>query len=132
MCYIYRFPHITYPYSSCICSFLQQHPYFCYFCVYGASHSSLLIESTDSMIRYFIYFSRNVTSVQSTAHVYTPPSIISSLSSSMCVIGNNLCTCMSTSLVLLFCGLDEPANVYPGHVTAIYFVLLYGNIPPLI
>ena len=26
--YIYRFPHITYPYSSCICSLLQQHPYF--------------------------------------------------------------------------------------------------------
>ena len=26
--YIYIFPHITYPYSSCICSFLQQHPYF--------------------------------------------------------------------------------------------------------
>ena len=25
---IYRFPHITYPYSSCICFFLQQHPYF--------------------------------------------------------------------------------------------------------
>ena len=25
---IYRFPHSTYPYSSCICSFLQQHPYF--------------------------------------------------------------------------------------------------------
>ena len=24
---VYRFPHITYPYSSCICSFLQQHPY---------------------------------------------------------------------------------------------------------
>ena len=24
-----RFPHITYPYSSCICSFLQQHTYFC-------------------------------------------------------------------------------------------------------
>ena len=23
-----RFPHITYPYSSCICSFLQQHPCF--------------------------------------------------------------------------------------------------------
>ena len=21
-------PHTTYPYSSCICSFLQQHPYF--------------------------------------------------------------------------------------------------------
>ena len=28
---VYRFPHITYPYSSCICSFLQQHltPTFC-------------------------------------------------------------------------------------------------------
>ena len=26
--YNYRLPHITYPYSSCICSFLQQHPYF--------------------------------------------------------------------------------------------------------
>ena len=23
---VYRFPHITYPYSSCICSFSQQHP----------------------------------------------------------------------------------------------------------
>ena len=27
---VYRFPHITYSYSSCICSFLQQHPYFLY------------------------------------------------------------------------------------------------------
>ena len=26
--YIYRFLHTTYPHSSCICSFLQQHPYF--------------------------------------------------------------------------------------------------------
>ena len=25
---IYRFPHTTYPYSSCICTFLQQNPYF--------------------------------------------------------------------------------------------------------
>ena len=25
---VYRFPHTTYPYSFCICSFLQQHPYF--------------------------------------------------------------------------------------------------------
>ena len=23
---IYRFPHTTYPYSSCICTLLQQHP----------------------------------------------------------------------------------------------------------
>ena len=31
--YIYRFHHTTYPYSSCICSFLQQHPYFSFFFV---------------------------------------------------------------------------------------------------
>ena len=29
--HVYRFPHTTYPYSSCICSFLQQQPYFCSF-----------------------------------------------------------------------------------------------------
>ena len=28
---VYRFSHITYPYSSCICSFLQQHPYLLFF-----------------------------------------------------------------------------------------------------
>ena len=25
---VYRFPHTTYPYSSCICYFLQQNPNF--------------------------------------------------------------------------------------------------------
>ena len=25
--HVYRFPHITYPYSNCISYFLQQHPY---------------------------------------------------------------------------------------------------------
>ena len=30
---VYRFPHTTYPYSSCVCSFLQQHPY-CLFIFY--------------------------------------------------------------------------------------------------
>ena len=30
---VYTFPHTTYPYSSCICSFWQQHPYsFVQFC----------------------------------------------------------------------------------------------------
>ena len=28
---VYRFPRTTYPYSSCICSFLQHHPYFLFF-----------------------------------------------------------------------------------------------------
>ena len=28
---VYKYPHITYPYSSCICSYLQQHPYFLFF-----------------------------------------------------------------------------------------------------
>ena len=31
---VYRLPHITYPYSSCICSFLQQHRTFCSFFIY--------------------------------------------------------------------------------------------------
>ena len=25
---VYRFHHTTYPYTACICSLLQQHPYF--------------------------------------------------------------------------------------------------------
>ena len=31
---VYRFPHTTYPYSSCICSFLQQHPSFLFICLF--------------------------------------------------------------------------------------------------
>ena len=27
---VYTFPHTTYPYSSCICSFWQQHPFKCF------------------------------------------------------------------------------------------------------
>ena len=30
---IYRLPHITNPYSSCICSFLQQHPNCLFICL---------------------------------------------------------------------------------------------------
>ena len=41
------FLHITYPYSSCICSFLQQHPYFWLiffsFLVLAGDKNSLLI-----------------------------------------------------------------------------------------
>ena len=29
---VYRFPHTTYPYSSCICSFCSSIPTFCSFC----------------------------------------------------------------------------------------------------
>ena len=47
---IYRFPHTTYPYSSCIRTFLQQHPYFfvhlkkCFSFLY-------IIESVNSISR---------------------------------------------------------------------------------
>ena len=41
---VYRFSHITYPYSSCICSFLQQHPYFLFI-------FNIIIESIDSISR---------------------------------------------------------------------------------
>ena len=36
---VYRFPHTTYPYFTCICYFVQQHPYFlfikkkCKYCI---------------------------------------------------------------------------------------------------
>ena len=62
---IYRFPHTTYPYSSCICTFLQQHPYFfvhlkkicfSFFRVYSTIHyntctAQIIIESVDSISR---------------------------------------------------------------------------------
>ena len=36
---VYRFTHTTYPYSSCVCSFLQQHPYFLFFFYLFRLHS---------------------------------------------------------------------------------------------
>ena len=42
---VYRFPHTTYPYSSCICSFLQQHPYFLF--IFLNVFRSLYIVVTD-------------------------------------------------------------------------------------
>ena len=53
--YVYRFPHTTYPYSSCICSFLQQHPYlFVHLKKYNCEQSELsgLFNGTD-----FLYIS---------------------------------------------------------------------------
>ena len=50
---IYRFPHTTYPYSSCICSFLQQHPTFC----------SFFYKCFSFLFQYFMYyiiFSRSI------------------------------------------------------------------------
>ena len=44
--WLYRFPHTTYPYSSCICSFLQQHPYF----LFIKKNIFRCLDSTDSMI----------------------------------------------------------------------------------
>ena len=47
---VYRFPHSTYPYSSCICSFLQQHPYFfkCFSFLYV---SNISLTSTTKSVR---------------------------------------------------------------------------------
>ena len=47
---IYRFPHTTYPYSSCICTFLQQHPYF-FFHFVNVFTFFIIIESVDSISR---------------------------------------------------------------------------------
>ena len=45
---VYRFPHST-PYSFCICSFLQQHPYFLFifkmfFVLYNLTNDSLFLQ----------------------------------------------------------------------------------------
>ena len=48
---VYRFPHTTYRYSSCICSFLQQHPYFL-FILKNVFHSLYIY------IYIYIYISR--------------------------------------------------------------------------
>ena len=50
---VYTFLHTTYPYSSCICSFWQQHPYFFVhfvnvfrsLCIYTASKFAQDLES---------------------------------------------------------------------------------------
>ena len=47
---VYRFPHTTYPYSSCICSFLQQ-------CIYIQSLNSVEgLYLTDDNIQYHTTF----------------------------------------------------------------------------
>ena len=46
---IYRFPHTTYPYSSCICTFLQQHPYFFFHFVKMILRSYIYIPEFVSM-----------------------------------------------------------------------------------
>ena len=57
---IYRFPHTTYPYSSCICTFLQQHPYFfvhffkC-FSFFNTSCGPMSCVSTSVVILYICY-----------------------------------------------------------------------------
>ena len=55
---IYRFPHTTYPYSSCICTFLQQHPY-CF--VHFLKCFSFLFQHFFKLhFRYEIFFSRSI------------------------------------------------------------------------
>ena len=50
---IYRFPHTTYPYSSCICTFLQQtHTCFHTIHTYIHTHASTLYINTHASILY--------------------------------------------------------------------------------
>ena len=52
----YKFPHITYPYSSCICSFWQQHPYFLFIYLFRSCSGSFL----KLNFMYYINFSRSI------------------------------------------------------------------------
>ena len=46
---VYRFPHTTYPYSSCICSFLQQHLYFLF--IFKNVFRSFIIQALNTIVR---------------------------------------------------------------------------------
>ena len=46
---VYRFPHTTFPYSSCIYSFLQQHPYFLFIYKNALTNVSLLKYKEDKI-----------------------------------------------------------------------------------
>ena len=48
---IYRFPHTTYPYSSCICTFLQQHPYFFFHFVKMILRSCIYIHWQNAVMK---------------------------------------------------------------------------------
>ena len=50
---VYRFPHTTYPYSSCICSFLQQHPYFSFIFLCFSFLFQYFIVITFYVLNYF-------------------------------------------------------------------------------
>ena len=45
---VYRFPHTTYPYSSCICSFLQQHPNFLFIFLFYVFRSCISRDERDA------------------------------------------------------------------------------------
>ena len=46
---VYRFPHTTYPYSSCICSFLLQHLYFLF--IFKNVFRSFIIQALNMIVR---------------------------------------------------------------------------------
>ena len=53
---VYRFLHNTYPYSSCICSFLQQHPYFLFIILmFFVLYNSICV-SLNFMLCYIIIY----------------------------------------------------------------------------
>ena len=51
---VYRFPHTTYPYSSCICSFFQQHPYFLF--IFFRSCSNIFAIKFDVLNNFFTQY----------------------------------------------------------------------------
>ena len=80
---IYRFPHTTYPYSSCICTFWQQHPYFCFHfvntCIYIHPHGIYYIYPTVYIyIPWYIYISPRYIYI-SPRYIYSTPLTITML-----------------------------------------------------
>ena len=64
---VYRFPHTTYPYSSCICSFLQQHPYFLFiFKMFFVLVSVLFVITFYVLNNFFMQYKRTYRQLRAT------------------------------------------------------------------
>ena len=66
---VYRFPHITYPNSSCIFSFLQQHPYFSEPCVV---HIPILSPFLFRQSLYSLFLNQRIFYLLVSFHFYCP------------------------------------------------------------
>ena len=71
---VYRFPHTTYPYYSCICSFLQQHPFVhflkCFLYIYILYNTVCIVLYNYIYIYIYIYIHYNTVCIVLYNYIY--------------------------------------------------------------